>query len=74
MRVVLCCLYLLYLFGLQEITGLSEVGFEGFWLQLSLDGCVMLGVHLFLGGDLQAQILVRDAFRLTRTNLDPTEQ
>lgn len=48
-------MYLLYLVGLQEITGFSEVGFECFWLQLCLDGCAMLGIHLFFGGDLQVQ-------------------
>lgn len=51
--------YLLYLVGLQEVTGLSEVGFERFGLQLRFDGCAMLGVHLFLGGDLQVQMIVR---------------
>lgn len=53
--------YLLYLVGLQEVTGFSEVGFECFGLQLSLNGRrAMLGVHLFLGGDLQVQTTVRD--------------
>lgn len=56
-------LYLLYLVGLQEITGFSEVGFERFWLKLRLDGCAMLGVHLFLGGDLHVQINVRYAYK-----------
>lgn len=56
-------LYLLYLVGLQEVTGFSEVGFERFGLQLRLDGRALLGVHLFLGGDLQAQAHVRHASR-----------
>lgn len=60
----LCCFssrYLLYLVGLQEVAGFSEVGFERLWLQLGLDGRAMLGVHLFFGGDLQAQTDVRQA-------------
>lgn len=55
--------YLLDLVGLQEITGFFEVGFERFRLQLSFDGRAMLGVHLFLGGNLRVQIDVRDAQR-----------
>lgn len=51
--------YLFYLVGLQEIAGFSEVGFERFWLQLRLDGCALLAVHLLLGGDLQEQMKVR---------------
>lgn len=47
--------YLLYLVGLQEITGFSEVGFERFNLQLRFDGRAMLGIHLFFGGDLRVQ-------------------
>lgn len=45
-------LYLLYLVGLQQVTGFSEVGFECVWFQLCLDGHSMFGVHLLLGGDL----------------------
>lgn len=48
-------LHLLYLVGLQEVAGFSEVGFECVWLQLSLDGHSMFGVHLLLGGDLQVK-------------------
>lgn len=52
-------LYLFYLVGLQESAGLFEVGFERFRLQLGFDRRAMLGVHLFLGGNLQAQTTVR---------------
>lgn len=51
--------------GLQEIAGFSEVGFERVRLRLRLDGRALLGVHLFLGGDLQAQTHVRHAHTFT---------
>lgn len=54
--------HLLYLVSLQEITGFSEVGFECFWLQLCLDGCTKLGIHLFFGGNLWVQKTVRHAY------------
>ena len=51
--------YLLYLLGLQEVTGFAEVGSEGLWLQLRLDGRAMLGVHLLLGGYLETREAIR---------------
>lgn len=58
-------LYLLYLLGLQEVTGFSEIGFERVGLQLGLDGDSVFGVHLLFGGDLQVEINVKYAFTLT---------
>lgn len=47
--------HLLYLFSLQEVTRLTQVGFEGLRLQAGCDGGAMLGVHLLLCGDLEAE-------------------